>query len=208
MPIKPLELAKSRLLGNPDDGRTAEHGEFVTAVALDTVEAARRTPGVSGVVVVTSDPRLAERFHDEGVEVLPDTPATGLNAALRHGEAELRPRAGVRRIGALQADLPALRSSELAEALRSAGTERAFCSDRHGSGTTLLLAEPGRPLDPRFGAGSAAAHRASGAESLTGTWESLRCDVDTAEDLRRAALLGLGPRSRLAYHASARLAVE
>ena len=35
MPIKPLRLAKSRLLGS--GGRTDEHAELVAAVACDTV---------------------------------------------------------------------------------------------------------------------------------------------------------------------------
>ncbi|MEV0086277.1 2-phospho-L-lactate guanylyltransferase [Saccharopolyspora sp. NPDC050642] len=193
VPIKPLHLAKSRLLGAADRG--AAHADLVTAVALDTVTAARRAAGVAGVVVVTSDPTLTETFAAEGVEVLPDTPADGLNAALRHGDAELRRRGIATRIGALQADLPALRPVELAAAIAAAGDDRSFCPDRHGTGTTLLLAEPGGPLAPRFGPGSADAHADSGAKTLLGQWDSLRCDVDTEADLTAAAELGLGPHT-------------
>jgi 2-phospho-L-lactate/phosphoenolpyruvate guanylyltransferase len=203
VPIKPLHLAKSRLLGAADRGagRAGAHADLVAAVALDTVAAAQRTPGVDGVVVVTSDPELTESFTAEGIEVLPDTPAAGLNAALRHGDEQLRQRETVRRTGALQADLPALRVADLAAALDMAGGGRAFCPDRQGTGTTLLLAESGRPLDPRFGPGSATAHARSGAKSLEGPWESLRCDVDTEQDLELATKMGLGPRT------SARLAL-
>jgi 2-phospho-L-lactate guanylyltransferase len=67
-------------------------------------------------------------------------------------------------------------------------------ADAGGTGTTLLTAV-GVALDPRFGRGSAAAHRAGGARELTGPWPGLRRDVDTAEDLRAAALLGLGSRT-------------
>ncbi|GAA0534268.1 2-phospho-L-lactate guanylyltransferase [Saccharopolyspora subtropica] len=195
VPIKPLHAAKSRLLGAADRGagRPDAHAGLVTAVALDTVLAAREAPGVDAVVVVTADPALTEAFTAEGVEVLADTPAAGLNAALRHADALLR-RRGVR-VGALQADLPALRPGELGAAVSAAGPSRAFCADRHGTGTTLLLAEPGRPLDPRFGPGSAAAHTASGARPLPGRWDSLRCDVDTEADLAAATRLGLGPRT-------------
>ncbi|MGW1676684.1 2-phospho-L-lactate guanylyltransferase [Saccharopolyspora sp. NPDC002376] len=196
VPIKPLHLAKSRLLGAADGGarRPAAHAELVTAVALDTVAAARRAEGVAGVVVITSDPTLTAEFTAAGVEVIADSPAAGLNAALRHGDAELQ----VARIGALQADLPALQPDDLAAAIRAAGADRSFCPDRHGTGTTLLLAEPGRPLAPRFGPGSADAHAESGAKPLLGPWDSLRCDVDTEADLRAARSLGLGPRTAAA----------
>ncbi|MEV0049169.1 2-phospho-L-lactate guanylyltransferase [Saccharopolyspora shandongensis] len=193
VPIKPLHLAKSRLLGAAERG--AAHADLVTAVALDTVTAARRAAGVAGVVVVTSDPTLTETFAAEGVEVLPDTPAAGLNAALRHGDAQLRQHGIATRIGALQADLPALRPAELAAAIAAAGDDRSFCPDRHGTGTTLLLAERGGPLAPLFGPGSADAHADSGAKTLLGQWDSLRCDVDTEADLAAAAALGLGPHT-------------
>lgn len=191
VPLKPLHLAKTRLLADrAPDG----HIELVAAMALDTVTAARRAPGVSGVVVVSSDPVLTGELTAIGVEVLPDAPGAGLNAALRHGDALLRSR-GVRRLGALQADLPALRPAELGAVLDAAGTDRSFCPDLPGTGTTLLLAEPRLPLDPRFGADSAAEHARSGAKTLLGPWESVRRDVDTTADLAAAAALGLGPRS-------------
>lgn len=190
VPMKPLHLAKSRLRGD----RPAErHADLVSAIAHDAVDAARRAPGVREVLVVTSDPRLAGSFAAVGVEVVPDDPAAGLNPALEHGARLLRRRGA--RVGALQADLPALRPAELTAALELAGPHRAFCADHLGTGTTLLLAGVDGALDPRFGPGSAAAHEASGARRLDGGWESLRCDVDTAEDLRRATGMGLGERT-------------
>ncbi|MBK0867543.1 2-phospho-L-lactate guanylyltransferase [Saccharopolyspora sp. HNM0986] len=191
VPIKPLRLAKTRLRGDrPADA----HAALVSAVAHDTVEAARRAAGVREVLVVTSDPELTDSFAAAGVEVVADDPDAGLNPALEHGERVLRDR-GADRIGALQADLPALRPEDLARALHAAGPERAFTPDRQRTGTTLLLAAAGAALAPRFGNGSALAHEASGARRLAGRWESLRCDVDTAADLRRAARIGLGPRT-------------
>jgi 2-phospho-L-lactate guanylyltransferase len=93
-----------------------------------------------------------------------------------------------------------LRAEELDGAVRAglAAGRRAFCSDRLGTGTTLLLAPPGQPLDPRFGSDSAAAHRASGAHELPGRWPGLRCDVDTVADLTAAGQLGLGRFTRAA----------
>ena len=105
-------------------------------------------------------------------------------------------------VGALQADLPALRPAELDDALAAAARGvrgrrgRAFCAGRARAPAPVLLAAAGVPLDPRFGAGSAARHRASGAVPLAGAWPSLRRDVDTGDDLCAAAELGLGPHTR------------
>ncbi|MBV8933404.1 MAG: 2-phospho-L-lactate guanylyltransferase, partial [Kutzneria sp.] len=201
MAVKMLDRAKSRLVGAADNGigDAATHAELVTALAVDTVSAAMAAEGVGRVVVVTSDPELAATLRSEGVDTIPEGPEPGLNAALRHGAAQLGPL-----VGALQADLPALRPAELAAALAEADGRRVFCADRHGTGTTLLVAAPGAALDPRFGPDSARTHVASGAVPLVGDWPSLRCDVDTAADLAVAARIGLGRRTAARVSLSAR----
>ncbi|MEV4318356.1 2-phospho-L-lactate guanylyltransferase [Actinocrispum sp. NPDC049592] len=192
VPVKALADAKSRLRGAvaPDD-----HARLVLAVLLDTVTAAANADGVRRVLVVSSDPQVAATLAANGFESVPEGPVPGLNAAYRRGAAVLREADPAGRIGALQADLPALRADELAAALKSADGRRAFVADRQTTGTTLLLSTPGGPLDPRFGKGSALAHALSGAAALTDSWPSLRCDVDTPQDLRFARDLGLGLRT-------------
>jgi 2-phospho-L-lactate/phosphoenolpyruvate guanylyltransferase len=192
VPVKRLRLAKSRLyaVGRP----RPEHEELALSLALDTVAAALRTPAVDRLLVVTDDPVVREAVAAAGAIVLPDEPDAGLNPALSHGAGaatRLAPAAGV---ALLSADLPALRPAELAAALAdAAGPDAAFVADARGTGTTLLAVAPGRPVRPRFGPASAAAHRATGAVELTGDWLSLRHDVDTPADLLAAAELGLGP---------------
>ncbi|WP_329789479.1 2-phospho-L-lactate guanylyltransferase [Lentzea sp. DG1S-22] len=190
VPVKTLDRAKTRLT-SATGGDPVSHAALALALALDTVSAAARTPGVRRVVTITSDPAVASEMAALGVESLPEPGEPGLNAALRHGARTL----GSARVGALQADLPALRPDELRAALDAAAGRRAFVPDRQGTGTTLLLAAPGGELDPRFGVGSAGHHRLSGAAELIGPWPSLRCDVDTEEDLRLALALGLGART-------------
>jgi 2-phospho-L-lactate/phosphoenolpyruvate guanylyltransferase len=192
VPVKSLPDAKSRLRGavRPD-----EHTRLVLAVLVDTVTAATETDGVRRVLVVSSDPTVARVLAAAGFECVPEGPSRGLNEALRHGAAILRESDPAGQIGALQADLPALRPNELAAAIKTADGRRAFCADRQTTGTTLLLSAPGEPLDPRFGAGSAQAHTASGALALTDSYPSLRCDVDTVEDLAVARDLGLGEKT-------------
>ena len=111
----------------------------------------------------------------------------------------------------LQADLPALRTAELADALAQAlsafrvgSAQRAFCADTQGEGTTLLVASAEVELAPRFGIRSATAHERTGALRLVGDWPGLRCDVDRPEDLRRATEIGLGPATVAALRKTAR----
>ncbi|WNV89973.1 2-phospho-L-lactate guanylyltransferase [Umezawaea sp. Da 62-37] len=193
VPVKTLDRAKTRLLGAADHGLgdPTAHAALALALALDTITAAIGV--VRRVVAVTSDPAVVAELRALGVESVPGP--EGLNPALRHAAALLRARDPRSVVGALQADLPALHPDELGAALDAAAGRRAFCPDRQGTGTTLLLSAPGADLDPRFGVGSADAHTASGAIALLGPWQSLRTDVDTAEDLGLAAALGLGTRT-------------
>ncbi|GIJ28345.1 hypothetical protein Vqi01_35070 [Micromonospora qiuiae] len=191
VPVKRLTAAKTRLRGGMPD---VPHEELALALAADTLEAVQSCSEVAEVRVVTADPRVADTARRAGARILPEVAGTGLNAAFRNGAAGV---AGW--VAGLTADLPALRPAELAAALRAAQADppgvRRFVADAPGTGTVLLAAPPGVPLQPRFGPGSAAAHAAGGAHPLTGDWPSLRRDVDTAADLAAAARLGLGPRT-------------
>ncbi len=199
VPVKRLDAAKTRLRGAADCGAgdLGAHTRLALALAHDTVAAARSAARVRSVLLVSSDPVVAAEFAAIGVEVVPDGPVPGLNAAYAHGAALLRARDPRCAVGALQADLPALAPRELDAALAAAtGRPRAYVADADGTGTVLLVAAPGVALDPRFGAGSAARHAASGAGALTGDWPGLRRDVDTSDDLRAAGDVGLGPHTR------------
>jgi 2-phospho-L-lactate guanylyltransferase len=188
--VKRLDRAKSRLRGAAPD-----HARLVLALLLDTVMSVRATREVGRILLVCEDERVRDTVHASEVECVVEPGLPGLNAALEFGYRGLRAGNPHGVIGAVQADLPALRSLDLATALAEADGRRAFCADRAGTGTTLLLSAAGRPLDPHFGVGSAAAHAASGALAITAEVPTLRADVDTEEDLAVAAALGLGPRS-------------
>ncbi|HEY7595175.1 MAG TPA: 2-phospho-L-lactate guanylyltransferase [Actinophytocola sp.] len=192
VPIKRLDRAKSRLRG----AVAAPHADVVLALLVDTVTAAASAAGVRRVLVVCEDTRVPPALRGTGVECVDERGLPGLNAALSFGARVLRERDRRGVVGALQADLPALRPADLAAAIALAGGRRAFCADRPGTGTTLLLSAAGGSLEPRFGPGSAAAHAASGALAIGAELDSLRCDVDTARDLGIAAALGLGARTR------------
>ncbi|WP_433892933.1 2-phospho-L-lactate guanylyltransferase [Streptomyces sp. CA-111067] len=197
VPLKPLAVAKSRLAAAAGEVRPA----LALAFALDTVTAALACGEVADVTVVTDDPTAGAELAGLGAFVVPDTPAAGLNAALRHGAEHVRERRPYAPVVALNGDLPALRPAELSEVLRDAAQaqERAFLADAASVGTTLLAAPPDSDLSPAFGGASRARHLASGAREilLTGV-VSVRQDVDTGDDLRVALALGVGPRTSAA----------
>jgi 2-phospho-L-lactate guanylyltransferase len=193
VPVKRLDQAKSRLRGAMSD--PAGHVALVLALLQDTVTAAGQTPGVRQVLVVCEDDRVPAALRTTGVTCVDQRGLAGLNEALDYGASLLRGRDRHAVVAAMQADLPALRPADLTTALAEAAGRRAFCADRVGTGTTLLLSAPGQPLDPRFGAGSATAHLVSGAVPIGAPVTSLRCDVDTEADLAVACALGLGRRT-------------
>lgn len=194
IPLKPLMRAKSRLA--PTAGNALRPG-LALAFAQDTVAAAGACAAVRDVVVVTDDTRAGHELAALGARIVPDTPQAGLNAALAHGGHSVRAARPAAPLAALNADLPALRPTELARVLASAAAfPRAFLPDAAGIGTTLLSAAPGAELFPAFGGASRARHTASGAVELPlDGVDSVRQDVDTGDDLRAALALGVGPHT-------------
>jgi 2-phospho-L-lactate/phosphoenolpyruvate guanylyltransferase len=194
IPVKVLALAKSRLTGLTGSARA----ELALAMAADTVAAA--CAAADAVIVVTDDLQARDELSGLGAVVVPDQPGDGLNAALRYGAAQADERwPGHGRAG-LAADLPAVGAAELGLALAAAATARhAFVPDAAGTGTTLYAAAPGVAFWPRFGPASRAAHLSAGATELRiPGLAGLRRDVDTLDDLRDAARIGLGPRTAAA----------
>ena len=204
VPIKALGSAKSRLgVANP-----ADRASLSVAFAQDVVAAAIKTPAVAGVLVVTGDARASEALTRLGALCVPEPTGanqlSALNTAISYGARlaqQSRPGAPV---AAIAGDLPALDWLELDQVLQTATQfGRSFVPDRGGMGTTLLAVTANHRTEPRFGAGSAAAHARSGAVSLFATaGPSVRCDVDTSADLAQAINLGAGEHTRAALAAS------
>ncbi|GAA3114551.1 2-phospho-L-lactate guanylyltransferase [Streptosporangium carneum] len=192
VPVKTLVAAKTRLSRAAGPHRAA----LAVAIACDTVEAALRCAAVARVVVVTGDPVAAGALASVGAHVV-DDPEAGLNAALRHGALEALRLTPSGAVGALQADLPALRPAELAVVLAAASEfDQAFLPDAAEIGTTFYGVRPGVPFTPGFGGESRERHLRRGAKELCPDGvDSIRRDVDTPDDLRAALALGVGPRT-------------
>lgn len=216
VPVKRLEGAKTRLGDGDGAWSAAERQELALALALDTLEAVRRTPSVGRVLVVTDEPRVAVALGEPGaaassgrpagevvaaVEVVAD-PGAGLDAAVRAGAARSRGPVAV-----LLGDVPALRAAELDVALgQAAAVALGIVPDREGTGTVLLTALDPAALVPRFGPGSRRAHQDGGHAVLpVPDGSGLRRDVDTPADLAEAVRLDVGRRTAevLARHTPA-----
>jgi 2-phospho-L-lactate guanylyltransferase len=152
VPVKRLALAKTRLAEVAGEHRV----DLALAFALDTATAALACDVVRAVVVVTNEPDAARALTEIGALVVSDAPDAGLNPALVHGaNVASRAHPGTA-VGALSADLPALRSDELSAALGAAPeTGTAFVRDALGIGTTTLLARRRADFVPAFGPESA-----------------------------------------------------
>ncbi len=165
--VKRLAAAKTRL-APVFSARTRE--SVVLAMLTDTLTAATRVPSLGSITVITPDEAAAAAAAGLGADVLADPTPEGhpdpLNNAIATAERAVS--GSFTNIVALQGDLPALQSQELAEAVAAARAHRrSFVADRLATGTAALFAF-GTRLDPRFGSDSSALHRSSGAIELTG----------------------------------------
>ena len=187
VPVKPGAAAKSRL-----DAPGVDRGALADAIAADTLAAIAASPSVAEIVVVGERPAAWAVPDGCRLRVVGD-PGRGLRAAIAAG---LATATGQRAV--LLGDVPALRTVELDHALALAGTAaRTFIPDADGTGTVFAAARTGMPIDPLFGADSAALHRSAGFTELhlPDGW-GLRRDVDTAEHLDALRRTGrLGPRT-------------
>jgi len=192
VPIKHGAPAKTRLRAALREDTV--HADLVRAIQLDTLDAVlalRTHPLLGGLFVVSGRPAGHGAALPVEIELLPDA-GGGLNPALAEAAAELARRFPADGVVALVGDLPALRAADLLAVLYQAPADaRSFVRDLAGSGTTLLAAGPGVPLEPLFGPESAHRHLASGAVELPAA-ASLRCDVDSVADLHRCLELGAG----------------
>lgn len=195
VPVKPFSRAKSRLAGLGDEVRR----DLVAAFAQDTVEALLESRRVGLVVVVTDELALTRALAGTGVVAIPEGHGDDLNATLAQGAAEaVRRRPDLRPL-AVCADLPGL-TGEAVDAFLAHDLpdgDEWFVADHAGTGTTTYLASALGRFGPRFGQGSAAAHRAAGVVEVSeAAPEVMRRDVDTPTDLVDAIALGVGERTR------------
>ncbi|MGC0362128.1 2-phospho-L-lactate guanylyltransferase [Rhodococcus sp. 27YEA15] len=186
VPVKALSQAKSRL----DVGGSENRMLCATAFLLDTLFALERCAEVQSVLVVSPDHSLGGRI---GCSVVEDR-GSGIDDAVGIGRSSLIAKGHRGPVAVVLPDLPALKSADVDELLRSVPSDRcAFVADADRTGTTCVSAPSAMELATGFGAGSAGRHRSMGHAEVLLTVASLRHDVDTIEQLSRAIILGVGP---------------
>ena len=193
VPIRGLRTAKTRLR---EDLEPEERTALVTEMLRRTLVATRDSSAVVGTVVVTLDPSAARMAKAHGAIGLVER-APGLNAAIDAGRS-LSVARGATAVAVLPADLPSITPgavTELVDACRDVAEGSATLAlrgvvalvpDRHGEGTNALLVSPPGLIDPMFGTGSRAAHRAEALAAGATYLElggPLGLDVDTRADL-------------------------
>ncbi len=195
VPVKRLGAGKSRLRG----ALGAHADELTLAMLEDLLEALVASPRLARVVVVTPDPAVAALAREAGADArVADDP--GLNEALAAATAALAaPGEAVLVVLGDVAGASAREIGALFEALDALGGRGVVLAPARDGGTAALLRAPHDLMGTRFGAASAAAHRALAAERGAPLRElalpALAIDLDRPEDLG-ALLASAAPAKR------------
>lgn len=173
----------------------AERAALARVFLQGCLEAVTRSARVEGVTVVSTTSALETTVLPTGARFRVQGESGGINAAILESQRELDPGSDSE-LAVLVGDLPALTTVDLDHALllsERSSNSRAMVPDFHGRGTTLLTTRGGVPMEPRFEGSSRWAHETSGFQVLPvpGT-STLRMDVDSVDDLVRAARVGVG----------------
>jgi 2-phospho-L-lactate guanylyltransferase len=195
IPVKRLHDSKRRLahLLSADERAGLIH-HF-----LDNLLAVLKTaPGIDRVLVVTGDADVMALAEARGVDVLIETAADGLNAAVALGVAHAAA-AGATAVLVLPADLPFARVEDIEQMLKPLAATRhsppatrhhrpliAITGDEAEEGTNALLLAPPGDFAFRYGPGSFQAHLEEAEARQRATYvinaPGLRFDLDTESD--------------------------
>ena len=208
VPIKRLTTGKSRLEGALDRSQLEA---LCLAMMEDVLSALLEVDALDRVIVATPDAAAAAAATALGAEAfLGEDP--GLNTAIERGGERLA-REGAGLVITVLGDVAGAEASDFAQLI---DTTRALASQHEGiavglapsadGGTAALARCPANAIEARFGADSAALHRAECAKHGIPLGEldlpSLRLDLDREADIE--AFLALergGPRTRATLEA-------
>jgi 2-phospho-L-lactate guanylyltransferase len=185
VPCKRLQLAKRRLA----PALTArECRRLVSAMLSDVLAALTGSAGVSGILVVSSDPAVAALARAFGARCLTDQSDEGLLPACAGASAHLSGE-GADGVMVVPGDLPLLSPDDIARVVDAAGISPAvvLSPDRNDSGTNLVAMRPAGAMPYLFGENSFSLHvsaaRKRGIEPAVIRSATLSLDIDTRDDL-------------------------
>ncbi|MGB8399594.1 2-phospho-L-lactate guanylyltransferase [Bradyrhizobium sp.] len=155
VPVKRLDCAKQRL--SPVLSRN-ERAELARIMLHDVLTCLCATPGLAGIIVVTSDPAVAGLARLFDARVVGDTMETGVNAAVRQGLKGLDLQSAALIV---PSDVPFATAADLQAVLGELGQYPMVLAPALSDGGTNALALRRRGLiEPSFGDNSFARHRA------------------------------------------------
>lgn len=189
--VKALPHAKQRLAGVLG---AVERRLLVLAMLADVLDTLGAVDAIGSVLVVTPDADVARCAARDGVRVLMEPDAGGLNPAiargLRNDDVMSTGRALI-----LPGDVPLATPAEIATVIE-AGTRRdgprvTLVPSLDGGGTNAMLLAPPDVIAPCYGAGSFVQHLAAAVARRVDTevieLPGLACDIDMPADLERLA---------------------
>jgi 2-phospho-L-lactate/phosphoenolpyruvate guanylyltransferase len=204
--VKRFDEAKSRLSPRL---ASSQRADIAMAMLEDLLSELVQVRGLTGVSIVTSQPRLKSRIA-RFANVLRD-PGTGLNGALTFALSALGGR-GESRVLVIHSDLPLARANDLQNLVdthRHAKTV-VVVPDAAGTGTNALVCSLPLAFALQFGPGSLAGHRRAatlqGLPCIVATVPCLALDVDEPGALDDVEAMAVSLGAHAAPHTQALLA--
>jgi len=185
LPVKPLAAGKSRLHNYLDPGEIIELNK---GLFESTFERIMNCKSIDRLMVVTHDPQLLTYTEaNDGVGLLENSPSS-LNQAISQAfsvieEEDPGP------VLVIPADLPKMRSEDLAELISLGISERflVIVPDCHQTGTNALYLSSPTLIKPRFGHRSFQKHTSQALKKTADLtiWinKPMQYDLDTFQDL-------------------------
>lgn len=185
VPVKGFDDPKRRLAGVLSPG---ERAGLTRAMMLDVLAALRAAHGLTGILVISGDDRVRALAREHGAARERETLPSDYNAAVRQAAKRLIAE-GAQGLLHLPGDVPFITSREVETVLAAhrAAPAVTLVPARDGDGTNCLALSPPGLLDPAFGIGSFARHRAAalaaGIEPAVLELPGIGLDIDTPGDL-------------------------
>jgi len=184
VPIKAFATAKTRLEGlltRDECARLAEE------MARDVLRAFKAAPDISGIAILSTEPRLAGLAETATARVYAEQAGEDYRIALRRVAADLASH-GARHLLVVPADLPTLSSGDIQQLLESHPGGVTVCPAARDGGTNALLMSPPGVIPFLYGPDSAARHlaaaTAAGVAARTVGLAGFARDVDSPDDVR------------------------
>jgi len=186
IPVKPLNLAKSRLAEVLTSEQRCTLAEQMLRKTLFTLS---QIPQVTGTIVISRDTRVLAIAHEFGARTIQESNPSALNPALMRAS-EVARLWGADSVFIIPSDLPFITTDDVTQMIDLSLHDSfsvVIASDRFHDGTNALLVRPVGLIEYAYGVGSYKKHidLATQVEATVRIFESptLQLDIDTPTDL-------------------------